>query len=294
MHIVQTKDRKRSQPWRTGKVWYGVWRVLVYAMLILIGAMLTTPFLWLVSTSLKRHGEGFIVPVRWLPEKPQWDNYVNVFIRFPYARFILNTVIITVLATLGNVVSSVIVGYSLGRLRWSGRNTVFVILLATMMLPSVVTLVPQFVIFFKIGWVNNYLPLIVPAWFGNAFYIFLLRQFMRSLPMELDEAARVDGAGSLRILWQIIVPLCMPAIATVTIFAGMNHYNDFMHPLLYLSKTESFTISLGLRMFQTQHVAWWELQMAAATVAVLPLIVLFFLNQKAFIKGIAFTGLSGR
>jgi multiple sugar transport system permease protein len=294
MSIARIRRHDETWQWWLGWVLHRLWRLLLYALLILIGTMLTTPFLWLVSTSLKRHGEGFMVPIRWLPEKPHWENYVNVFIRFPYARFIYNTVIITVLATLGNVISSVLVGYSLARLRWSGRNVVFVVLLATMMLPGVVTLVPQFIIFFKIGWINNYLPLIVPAWFGSAFYIFLLRQFMRALPMELDEAARVDGAGSFRILWRIIAPLCMPAIATVTIFAAMSHYNDFMHPLLYLSKTETYTISLGLRMFQTQHVAWWELQMAAATVAVLPLVIIFFFNQKAFIKGIAFTGLSGR
>jgi multiple sugar transport system permease protein len=201
-----------------------------------------------------------------------------------------------VLGTMGNEVSSLLAGYSLARLRWRGREVVFGLVLATMMLPGVVTLIPTFVMFFRIRWVGTYLPLIVPEWFGVPFYIFLFRQFLRGLPIEIDESARLDGAGSLRILWQIIAPLSKPAIASVGIFAFVSHYSEFMGPLLYISNISDFTVQLGLYQFHTGDYAkaTWELQMAAATIATLPLIVLFFLGQQQFIRGVAFTGLSGR
>ena len=266
----------------------------LYLALVIPAIAALTPFLWVISTSLKTQGEVFLLPIRWIPETPMINNYAEVFRTLPFGRYMLNTAIITVLATLGNEVSSLVVGYSLARLRWRGREAVFGLVLATMMLPHVVTLVPQFIMFFTVGWVDTYLPLIVPSWFGSAFFIFLFRQFMRGLPIEMDESARLDGANSLQILWQIIVPLSKPAIAAVAIFAGMAHYNDFMGPLLYISKNANFTIQLGLYQFLGYYVVKWHLQMAAATVAMAPLIILFFVAQRHFIQGVAFTGLSGR
>ncbi|MGQ9681726.1 MAG: carbohydrate ABC transporter permease [Anaerolineae bacterium] len=266
----------------------------LYLVLIIPAIAALTPFIWIVSTSLKTQGEVFLLPIRWIPETLMFSNYVEVFSTLPFGRYILNTAIITVLATLGNEVSSLVVGYSLARLRWRGREAVFGLVLATMMLPSVVTLVPQFIMFFKVGWIDTYLPLIVPSWFGSAFFIFLFRQFMRGLPIEIDESARLEGANSLQILWHIVVPLSKPAIAAVAVFAGMAHYNDFMGPLLYLSKNANFTIQLGLYQFLGYFVVKWHLQMAAATVALAPLIILFFVAQRQFIEGVAFTGLSGR
>ena len=266
----------------------------LYIVLIFFGIGFCTPLAWLVTTSLKKIGAVFVTPIQWIPENPQWRNYVQIFQMLPFGRFILNSAFVTVLATLGNVVSSLIVGYSLSRLRWRGREFAFGLLLATMMLPGVVTMVPQFVMFFKVGWIDTYYPLIVPSWFGNSFFIFMLRQFMRALPIELDESARIDGAGSLRILWTIIIPLCKPAISTVTIFAGIWHYNNFMGPLMYLSTNEKFTIPLGLYMFQGQQVTLWHLVMAASTVAVAPLIIMFFFGQRYFVQGLSFTGLTGR
>lgn len=266
----------------------------LYLALVIPTIAALTPFLWVISTSLKTQGEVFLLPIRWIPETPMFNNYAEVFRTLPFGRYMLNTAIITVLATLGNEVSSLVVGYSLARLRWRGREAVFGLVLATMMLPHVVTLVPQFIMFFTVGWVDTYLPLIVPSWFGSAFFIFLFRQFMRGLPIEMDESARLDGANSLQILWQIIVPLSKPAIAAVAIFAGMAHYNDFMGPLLYISKNANFTIQLGLYQFLGYYVVKWHLQMAAATVAMAPLIILFFVAQRHFIQGVAFTGLSGR
>jgi ABC-type glycerol-3-phosphate transport system permease component len=171
---------------------------------------------------------------------------------------------------------------------------VFALLIATLMLPGVVTLIPTFILFRTLGWLDTLLPLIVPSWFGGAFYIFLMRQFMQGIPYELEEAARIDGASSLRILWQIIAPLCGPAIATVAIFSFLAHYNDFLGPLLYLSTNEKFTLPLGLFWYQGRYGNSWHLVMAASTVAIAPVIVLFFIAQRYFIRGIAMTGLAGR
>jgi multiple sugar transport system permease protein len=271
-----------------------VGRVVLHAVLIPLALIFSVPFVWLLSTSLKTVGEVFITPIEWIPKNPQWENFVEIFTILPLSLFIRNTIIVTVLATLGNVVSSLIVGYSLGRLRWPGRELVFSLVLATMMLPGIVVLVPQFIIFFRLKWVDTFLPLIVPSWFGGSFYIFLLRQFMRGLPIELDESARLDGAGSLRILGQIIAPLCKPAIAAVTIFSALAHYNEFMGPLLYLTNNEKFTIPLGLYWYQGRFGQFWHLVMAASTVAVVPLVILFFTAQRYFIQGFTFSGLAGR
>jgi len=269
-------------------------RALFYVLMAVLAFVFLLPFVWLLTTSLKRIGAVFETPIQWIPQDPQWVNYEQIFRMLPFGRFMLNSLFVTALGTLGNVVSSLIVGYSLSRLRWRGREAVFSLVLGTMMLPGVVTLVPMFVLYFKVHWIDTYLPLVVPSWFGNPFFIFMLRQFMRSLPMELDEAARLDGASSFRILWTIIVPLCTPVIAAVAIFAGIWHYNDFMGPLMYLSTNIKFTIPLGLYMFQGQQVTLWHLVMAASTVAVAPLIVVFFVGQRFFVEGFSFSGLAGR
>ncbi len=279
---------------RMGRVMRSLAKVLLHLILVVLGFAFMLPFMWLVTTSLKRIGGVFETPIQWIPRDPQWRNYAEIFRMLPFGRFMLNSALITILASLGDIVSSVGVAYSLSRLRWRGREVVFALLLGTMMLPGVVTLVPMFVMFFKVHWIDTYLPLIVPSWFGSAFFIFMLRQFMRSLPMELDEAARLDGASSLRILWTIIAPLCTPAITAVAIFAGMSHYNDFMRPLMYLSTNAKLTVPLGLYMFQGQHTTLWHLVMAASTVSIAPLIVIFFFGQRFFVQGFSFSGLAGR
>ena len=269
-------------------------KLLFYLLICALAVIFMSPFIWMLSTSLKRLGQVFILPIQWLPDDPQWGNYIEIFKMLPFARFMANTAVVTVLATLGDVVSAVIVGYSLARLRWAGREIVFGGLLATMMLPGVVTLVPTFILFYKLKWIDYLLSAHCSSWFGSAFYIFMLRQFMRGLPIELDEAARLDGAGSLRILFEVVVPLCRPAIAAVLIFAGMAHYNNFMGALIYLSRNEKFTIAMGLYMFRGQQLTLWHLQMAASMVAVAPLLVLFFFGQRYFVQGLTFSGLTGR
>jgi len=268
--------------------------ILLHVVMILLSITFLMPLAWLFSTSLKLPGQVFVQPIEWIPTTPHWSNYAEVFQRLPFFTFILNSMFVTLLGTIGTVLSSVTVAFSLSRIRWPGRDLVFALMLATMMLPGVVTLIPTFIIFKNIHWLGTFYPLWVPSWFAGAFYCFLMRQFMMTLPTDLDEAAKMDGASNFRILWQIVVPLCGPAIATVAIFAFLAHYNDFMGPLLYISENRMYTIPLGLLWFQGRFGNYWHLVMAASMVSVAPLIVLFFAAQRYFVQGIALTGLAGR
>jgi ABC-type glycerol-3-phosphate transport system permease component len=268
--------------------------ILLHIVLIALGFTFLVPLLWLISTSLKRGAQVFVVPVEWIPSDPQWSNFREIFEHLPFALFILNTASITIMGVIGSVLSSLTVGYSLARLRWPGRNFIFIVLLATMMLPHTVLLVPTFVMFKYLGWLDTFYPLFVPSWFGSAFYIFLMRQFMMGLPTELDEAARIDGASSFRILWQLIAPLSGPAVVAVAIFSFLAHYNDFMDPLIYLTSNDKFTIALGLYWFAGRWGNLWHLVMAASLVTIAPTFILFFTAQRYFVQGIQFSGLTGR
>jgi ABC-type glycerol-3-phosphate transport system permease component len=232
------------------------------------------------------------------PEVPQWKNYADVFRLAPFGRFILNTVIITAFAMVGQILSASAVAYGFSRFRFPGRDALFFVVLSTMMLPWQVTIVPTFLLFRYLGWINTYLPLIVPSFFGGgAFYIFLLRQFFTTIPRDLDEAAKLDGASSVRIFWNILLPLAKPAIATVAIFAFIEHWNEFIGPLIYLNSPEKFTVSIGLRHFTSNPFSDNEpreaILMAASLIVALPPLVLFFTAQKYFVRGIVTTGLKG-
>jgi multiple sugar transport system permease protein len=275
--------------------------LVLHVGLVIFGLTSLTPFLWVVSTSLKLPGDVFTYPIEWVPNPVIWSNYPNLLTVLEFSGrpaiilFAQNTFFVAIMATLGTIFSSIFVAYSFARLRWPERSFVFSLALATMMLPGVVTLVPMFLIFRDLGWLDTFLPLIVPHWFAtNGFYIFLLRQFFISLPSELEEAARIDGASSFRILWQVIVPLSGPAIVTVAIFSFLQHYNDFIHPLLYLNTTEKFTLPLGLLMFQGRFGDRWPTVMAASTIVIIPPVLIFLLLQRYFVKGIHLTGLAGR
>ena len=249
----------------------------------------------MLSTSLKRSAEVFVAPIQWVPTQPQWKNYVEVFLgEFPFHQYVLNTAQVAVLGTLGDVISSMVVGFSLARLRWSGRRFVFSLLVATMLLPGVVLMVPRFILFNYLHWLDTYKPLIIPSWFGTAFYIFLVRQFMLGLPIEYDEAARIDGANSFWILWRVIAPLSTPAISTVAVFSFLRHYNNYAEPLLYLTTNKKFTVALALEWYAGRYGNYWHLVMAAATVSLLPVVILFAMAQRYFIQGIQMSGLAGR
>ena len=278
-----------------------IWQhVLIHAVLIALGCAFLMPLAWMVGTSLKTATETGASPPTLLPSHAQWKNYADAITYgreslgyvpfFVYAR---NTLLYCILLVAGTVVSNSVVAYSFARLRWPGRNAAFAATLATMMVPFPVIMVPVFNLFVKMDWVGTFRPLWVPAWFGSAFSIFLLRQFFRSIPMELSEAAKIDGCSEWGIFSRIVMPLAKPAVAVVALFAFMGAWNDFLGPLIYLHSQDQFTLSLGLQFYRSQQGAQWHLLMAASAVVVAPVIVLFFFTQRLFIQGIAATGLKG-
>lgn len=265
--------------------------LLIHLALIAGAAFLMLPLVWMFSTSLKDLGSVLQVPPEWIPEVFHWENYVQVFQTTPFARYAINTLIITFLNVIGKVLSCSLVAYAFARLRWRGRNVLFLIMLATLMLPNQVTLIPQFVMFKQLGWIDTYMPLVVPNWLGGPFLTFLLRQYFMTIPRELDDAARIDGASYFGIYWRIILPMSKPAIAAVAIFMFNASWNDFLGPLIYLHSPEKYTLAMGLRAFQDQYVTQWNLLMAASLMTMIPVVVIFFFAQKYFIQGIVFTGI---
>jgi ABC-type glycerol-3-phosphate transport system permease component len=272
-----------------------VWLILLQILMTFILISFLVPTLWMVSASLKASTEIFQHPITWIPKDPQWGNYTRVFEVIPLAKFAENTIVVVALSVLGTIISSVMVAYAFARIQWPGRNIFFSLLIATMMLPEVVTLIPRFLIFKQLGWIDTWLPLIVPYWTANtALYVFLLQQFFRGIPMELEEAALIDGAGRVRILTEILLPLCKPVIATVAVFALLQHYNSFLEPLIYVNSMDKWTLALGIRSINDSNAANWELVFAAGTVMVAPIIALFLVAQRYFVQGIAMTGFGGR
>jgi multiple sugar transport system permease protein len=268
-------------------------RTLVYLLLIAGGVIFLIPFIWMLSTSLKEGPQVYTWPPVWIPNPVRLDNYSNAWDLLPFPQFYWNTVRITLLSIVGTVVSCSLAAYGFARLRFRGRDFLFVILLATMMLPSQVTLIPQYVWFAQLGWVNSYLPLIVPSFFGNPFSIFLLRQFFMTIPHDLDDAAKIDGCSFFGIYSRIIMPLSKAAVGVVAIFSFTYNWNDFLNPLIYLQSMEQFTISLGLRMFQTNTYVDMQSLMAMSVVALVPQLVIFFLAQRYFVQGVVLTGIKG-
>ena len=268
--------------------------ILTYALLTLGGVIIALPFFWMISTSLKRPGTEFTFPIEWLPRPATWSNYRESWTVLPFSSWLRNTLIITVSCILGHVLSSAVVGFGFGRIQFPGRNMIFLLVLATMMLPYPSVIIPHFVLFKMLGWLDTFKPLIVPAFFAtDAFYIFLMRQFFKTVPLELDDAARVDGCSTFGIFWKIALPLCKPALGIILVFSFMGRWNDFMGPLIYLSSTDRFTLALGLRYFQGQWRVEWALLMAASLIILSPCIVVFFVAQKYYIQGIVMTGIKG-
>jgi multiple sugar transport system permease protein len=274
---------------------------LVHLALVLLSAAFLFPLIWLVSTALKPIDETMRQPPTLIPLPPQWHNFRDAFVygadTLGYVPFLVygrNTLLLSLLGVSGVVVSNSLVAYAFARLRWPGRDVLFAATLATMMVPFPVLMVPIYGFWRSLGWIGTFKPLWVPAWFGSAFNIFLLRQFFRTIPLELSEAARIDGCSEWGIFRQIVLPLAKPALAVVALFHFMYTWRDFLGPLIYLMDQRSFTLSLGLQFYQSQHGGTqWHLLMAASTIVVAPVIVLFFFTQKQFIQGIAVTGIKG-
>jgi multiple sugar transport system permease protein len=271
--------------------------VVVYGLLLLLSALFTFPFFWMLSSSLKSNVDIFMWPPKWLPFPPAWDNYPRALgdPNLPFfPTFFGNTVRITALVLAGRMLSCVVVAYAFARLNARGKEVLFTVLLATLMIPNVVLLFPRYVLFNHLGWVNTILPLTVPAFFGEAYAIFLMRQFFQSIPREIEEAARIDGCDTFQIITRIVVPLSTPVLTVIAIFTIKDTWNDFFGPLLYLSSLSEYTMAVGLAFFNGQFRVEMGLLMAASVVVMLPLIALFFTFQRAFVEGISLTGMGGR
>jgi len=267
-------------------------KVLAHVALLALAIVFVAPFYWLVVTSLKTDRQVFETTT-WFPNPVMWSNYGRALTYIPFGQYTLNTLFVCAVSVFGTVLSCAMVAYSFARIPWKGRDALFVIVLATLMPPGQVTMIPVFMIYKWLGWIGSYKPLVVPAFFGSAFFIFMLRQFFRTIPQELSESARMDGANEFGIFSRIILPLSRPALATVALLTFIGAWTDFMGPLLYLNDPNRYTLSLGLQQFVSQHGAEWSMLMAASTVMALPIIVLYFLAQKTFIEGITLTGIKG-
>lgn len=268
--------------------------ILKQLALIFFTLLFILPAWGMIATSLKTEDQiskyDNVLGMFW-PRPFRWRNYPEVFQFVPYARFLANTIYVTLLSVIGTAFSCSCAAYAFSRLNWPGRNVFFAVLIATMMLPTQVTLMPQFLIFTKLGWVNSFKPLWVPAFFGTAFFIFLLRQFFLTIPKDLEEAAEIDGCSHAGIFARILVPLLKPALLAVMIFQFLATWNDFVGPLVYLNRADMLTMAMGLQMFKVLHLTQWGLLMAAATIMTLPVLALFFAAQKYFIEGVTLTGL---
>lgn len=280
----------------------GLRRALLYALVTLIAATFFAPFFWTITTSFKAPDEVVVFPPQVFPKSWRWQNYISVFEKVPFALFYRNTILVTFFATIGTILSTTVVAYGFARKRFPGRDVLFFALLSTMMLPGEVTLIPQFLLFKRFGWLDTLYPLIVPSYLAvNAFGIFLMRQFFMTIPTDFDEAAMLDGASSLQILFTVLLPLIRPAIITVSILSFLAHWNDFFTPLIYLNTKEKLTLSVGLRWFQTSFSYSGadasepkeQLLMAASLMTALPCMILFFVAQRYFIQGIVMSGLKG-
>ena len=266
-----------------------------YLLLVPLSALFLVPFIWTVSTSLKDNQDVFTFPPQWIPSPAHWDNFPKAWTALPFSAWVLNTLFIAATTTIATVLTCSLVGYGFSRFQFRGRNLMFFTMLATMMLPSQVTMIPVFMIWRSLGAIDTFYPLTLPAFFGGgAFNIFLMRQFLLTIPREFDEAAMLDGAGYFRIWWKILLPLSGPVIATISVLSFISHWDEFVGPLIYLNSPEKYTVAIGLRMFQDSYGNETNQLMAASLIHILPTIVLFFCAQRYFMKGINLSGLGGR
>ncbi len=288
LEIQRSIQRRRESFKKTFAV-----RIVPRIILVVMSLVYITPLYWMVATSLKSSLELTAFPPTLFPHTFVWKNYIDALEYIPFIRYFLNSLILTTGATIGAVVSNSLIAYGFSRIEWKGREVLFYVAIATMFIPFPVTLVALFDIFAKMHWINTYLPLIVPTFFGQAFYMFLIRQFLMGVPKELSDAARIDGANEFMTFFKVIIPLMKPAIAVVSIFAAVNAWNDFLTPLIYLQTQAMYPLSIGLQFFRAEHTVAFSLLMAASTMVVIPVIILFLLFQRFFVEGITMGAVKG-
>jgi multiple sugar transport system permease protein len=284
-----------SDFWRNHRLDRLAHGIAIYGLLIGLSLLFIFPFFWMILSALKPEAQIYKWPPQWIPDPIQWSNFSDVFGNpyLPFDTFIKNTMILEVGMISGRLISCTLIAYGFARLEAPGKNILFGILLATLMIPNAVLRIPSFILFNEFGWINTFKPLIVPAWFGEAYAIFLMRQFFRTIPKELEESAVVDGANRLQIIFRIIVPLSIPVLTVIGILSFKDIWNDFMGPLLYLNESSKYTVSVGLAYLNGQYNTQMNLLMAASVVLMLPTLILFFIAQRAFVEGITMTGLKG-
>jgi ABC-type glycerol-3-phosphate transport system permease component len=293
--VTRTTSTVRQGAWASKKRQDQIIRVVATIICLLGLIVILFPLAWMISTALKTRAEVAKFPPVWIPNIPQWDNFrIALTGANPFGRYFMNTMFYAISVMVAEAVSCSFIAYGFARLRAPGKNAIFVLVLATMMLPTWVTLIPQYIMFSKLGWLDSYKPLIVPHWFGSAYLIFLLRQFYRGLPKDYEEAALIDGANYLRIWARIIIPLSLPALGAVTIMSFMFHYQDFAGPLIYINSQINYPLALGLQQFQAPFGGTrFDLLMAASIVTIIPPIIVFFVAQRYFIQGIVVSGVKG-
>lgn len=281
-------------PVASGRSTPTIWRAINIFFLFFFAILMIIPFVWLVSSSFKTQNQIFTYPPEWIPDPFVPENYINALTYKPFHIYFMNTMIIVIANVIAVVGSSSFCAYGFARIRFPGRDFWFGIVLATLFLPQAIMIVPNFLIFSRLGWVDTFLPLTIPLFFGGgAFNIFLLRQFFRTIPEELADAGRLDGCSEFGVYWRIMMPLAKPALITVAIFTFLNAWNDLLGPITYLRSPGNFTIAMGLASFTSQTDISWDLQLAASTAMTVPIIILFFFAQRYFIQGIVMTGLKG-
>lgn len=279
--VVQTKVKKRVK----------ASQIILHGILALGALMMIFPFLWTVSSSLKNTSQIFLVPPAWIPHPFQWSNYLDSLTAMPFGTAYWNSFYITGVVVLSTLLTASMAAYAFAKIRFPGANVLFILFLATMMVPKQVTMIPLYIVIGKIGWLDSHLSLIVPSALFNAFAVFLLRQFIMGIPKELEEAAIIDGAGYFRIFWSIILPLIRPALAAVGIFVFLGSWNNFLDALIYLNTPEKFTVPLLLNTFKGLYVADWALMMAGTTISVIPVLIIYIVAQKQIIEGVTITGI---
>lgn len=264
--------------------------VLFHLVIYAVALATVAPFIWMLLTSVKDLSDIFVYPPKWLPTKVHFENFVRAFEAAPFSRYYLNSIVVAVTVTIGQLITCSMAAFAFARLKFWGRDVLFIIFLGTMMIPYQVTMIPSFMVLHWLGWIDSYNALIIPG-LASAFGTFLLRQFFLTIPKELEEAAYIDGCSRLKVLWRIIVPLSKPALATLAIFTFMGVFNDFIWALIVISSEEMRTVQLGLAIFRDRYLTEWDLMMAGSVTATLPILVVFFFAQKYFIKGITLSGM---
>jgi ABC-type glycerol-3-phosphate transport system permease component len=290
MSAIAARRARPLSPERVGRLF---WRGAIYVVTVVLAVIFTFPFFWMVSSSVKPASEMMAMPPVWIPSTIVFDSYVRPFTNLPFLLFYRNTIFVTLMGMLGVLLSSSIVAFAFARMRWPGRDKFFVLMLATLMVPNHVTLIPTYVFYSKLDWINTFLPLLVPEWTGSPFIIFLMRQYMMTIPLEMDDAARIDGCGWFRLYSRIIVPLSWPVVGVAAIYSFTYHWNAFERPLIYLNRLELFTVPLGLAVLKGRYSTEFGSMMAMATVSVIPVLIVFFLAQRYFIQGVVVSGVKG-